>query len=132
MGLLMKKLVSSIELEVMDIKVLRYINRRKQVKKEKLIKTFGEYRIQSLSETTQERPSLIWEECEEVPASWPAEWGPDTNYKPLGICILTHEGINALENANVKSRREWIKFYIPISIAILSLIVSLISLLRPE
>jgi len=130
MGLLMKKSALSVALEIKDIKALRYINKRERAQKEVLIRKFGEYRIGLLSETTQERPALIHEECEEIPPTWPAGWGPDTDYRPLGTYILTHEGINTLENANAKAWREWIKFYIPISIATLSLIVALISLLH--
>ena len=132
----MKKIVLNLDLEIKDIQVLRYINKRTQAKKEKLIKKFGEYRIQALSEHTQENPSLIYEEVErtEVPAPWSPEYGPPTDLieKPLGIYKLTPEGISALENANAKTWRERIRIYIPISISILSLIISLFSLLCSE
>ena len=129
MGLLMKKSALSVALEIKDIKALRYINKRERAQKEVLIRKFGEYRIGLLSETTQERPALIHEECEEIPPTWPAGWGPNTNFRPLGTYVLTHEGSNALENANAKARRNWIQVYVPILIGIITLIVTVIALL---
>ena len=135
-GMMMKNSVAPRVLEIKDIRVLQYVSRKEQVKKEELIKKFGEYRIQILSEHTQENPSLIFEKFEdtEKEAPWPPGWGPPTNIerKYLGIYKLTLEGINALENANAQNRREWIKFYIPIAISILALIISLLSLLYSE
>jgi len=116
-----------------SIKVLRYINKREQVKKETLIKKFGEDCIRALSNHTKENPSFIFEEFEEIETepTWPPGWGPSTNIERnyLGICKLTPEGADALESAKVKARDKWVKAYIPIIISILMLIVTFLLLL---
>ena len=127
----MKNSVEPKSLEILDIKLLRYIGKRR-VKKEKLFKKFGAHRIHALSKHTLSNPALIYEEfnVERKKSGYPPPHDNLDEMIGLGIYALTPEGVNALENNNAATQKEWIKFYIPISISILSLIVALLSFLR--
>jgi len=116
-----------------SIKALQYINKRKQVKKEELVKKFGEECVWALNNHTKENPSLIFEEFEEIETepTWPPGWGSTTNIERnyLGIYKLTPEGIDALENAKIKVWEKWFKAYIPIIVSIFMLIATFLLLI---
>ena len=119
------------KLTILDIKALRYIKKNKKVKKDVLNKKFGELRLEMLSRHTMSSPSLVTEilERSEKPNPFPPPHNDVPLMEGIGLYELTPEGSKALIDYNMEKRQEKIKFYIPIVISALALIISIVSLL---